>query len=211
MEVFLFCFFSSFAILSGAFVAFIQSPIASIFYLVLAFCNISGLLFLLEVEFLALLFIIVYVGAIAVLFLFVIIILSLKSEQKNSVNFFSKKSAPLFVIISSFSFFCIFSYIDFNSFAPIGNSFLLPGYIEWVVNLDSLSSIHIMGQLLYTKFFCLFLIAGLVLLTAILGSITLTADYQAKKNSKRKQLVYQQLSRSASNAVFKVKREKNCL
>jgi NADH-quinone oxidoreductase subunit J len=82
----LFYFFSGFCILCSFFVIFSKNPIYSVFFLILTFCNVSSLLFLLRLEFLPIIFIVIYVGAIAVLFLFVMLMLNIKLAQLKVDN-----------------------------------------------------------------------------------------------------------------------------
>ena len=82
----LFYFFSGVALLSGIMVISSRNPVHSVLFLILAFCNVAGLLILMEAEFLAMIFIVVYVGAIAVLFLFVVMMLDIKiSEVQDEI------------------------------------------------------------------------------------------------------------------------------
>ena len=83
VEVLLFYIFSAIAIISGSMVISARNPIHSVLFLVLVFCNAAGLLILLETEFLAMLFLVVYVGAIAVLFLFVVMMLNVRITELN--------------------------------------------------------------------------------------------------------------------------------
>jgi NADH-quinone oxidoreductase subunit J len=86
IEVLLFYIFGSLALVSGGLVVSARNPMHSILFLVLVFCNSAGLLLLLETEFLAMLFLIVYVGAIAILFLFVVMMLNVRvTELKESI------------------------------------------------------------------------------------------------------------------------------
>jgi NADH-quinone oxidoreductase subunit J len=85
----LFYFFSGFCISCSFFVVFSKNPVYSVFFLILTFCNVSSLLFLLRLEFLPIIFIVIYVGAIAVLFLFVMMMLNIKVAQikKDNVHY----------------------------------------------------------------------------------------------------------------------------
>lgn len=210
MEHFLFFLFSFGLLVSCFFVAFLTNSINAVFFLVLAFCNATGLLLLLEAEFLALLFLVVYVGAIAVLFLFVIIILNLK-ETFNNNNVFIVSFKNLFF----FMFLCfIFVYQLFfvlNSDFVIYNQntfFNLFAYIEWRYFFDFFHNIVLFGQIIYTFYFYYFLIAGFVLLVSIVGAVSLTAQKQSSinKNKSKRQFVFNQLARSKHNAVFVIKK-----
>ena len=204
MELFLFCFFSLATLLCCFFVAFISTPINSVFYLVLAFCNAAGLLILVESEFLALLFLIVYVGAIAVLFLFVIIMLNLK-ESSVFITAVVNKDSNQNQIISCFIFFTLFfqilSLFSFDFVSLKKNVFFFPvSYVEWVFYLDFFPNIDLFGQLEYSYFFFYFLVAGFILLVAIVSAVVLTA--QKKNNNSKRQLTVTQLSRTTRFSVF---------
>jgi NADH-quinone oxidoreductase subunit J len=213
MEYFLFFLFSFGLLSSCFFVAFLTNPINAVFFLVLAFCNATGLLLLLEAEFLALLFLVVYVGAIAVLFLFVIIILNLKETfNNNNVFIISFKNFFFFIFL-----FFIFSYqlffilnIDFTIYKQ-NVFFTLFSYIEWMFFLDFFHNIFLFGQIIYTFYFYYFLVAGFVLLVSIVGAVSLTAQkHNLKcKNKSRRQFVFNQLARTKQNAVFVIKRLDN--
>jgi NADH-quinone oxidoreductase subunit J len=201
MEFYLFCFFSFCLLFCCFFVCFVATPINAVFYLVLAFCNATGLLILVEAEFLAILFIIVYVGAIAVLFLFVIIMLNLKDSMRKEVSF----------INSSYFFFltlCVLSFL-FSVFlqdAPVVQSAKAAPFVfykEWIFFFDNITNIVLFGQVLYTYFAFYFLVAGFILLVAMVSAVALTSQKRFVSQSiSRKQLVHLQLSRSANNAVF---------
>ena len=83
IEILLFYIFSSIAIVSSLMLISARNPVHSVLFLVLVFCNAAGLLILLETEFLAMLFLVVYVGAIAVLFLFVVMMLNVRVTELN--------------------------------------------------------------------------------------------------------------------------------
>jgi NADH-quinone oxidoreductase subunit J len=206
MELFLFCFFSLATLLCCFFVAFLSTPINSVFYLVLAFCNAAGLLILVESEFLALLFLIVYVGAIAVLFLFVIMMLNLKeSSVDSSTPFVTRSAVKQNQIISCFIFFILFfqtlSLFSFDFVSLKKNVFFFPvNYVEWVFYLDFSPNIDLFGQLVYSYFFFYFLVAGFILLVAMVSAVVLTA--QKKNNSSKRQLTFIQLSRTTRFSVF---------
>lgn len=208
MELILFCFFSMASLACCFFVAFLATPVNAVFYLVLAFCNSAGLLILVETEFLALLFLIVYVGALAVLFLFVIIILNLKEPTSPTPTFMLKESDNQNVVISSFIFVILFFQtlslfsFDFVSFQK--SVYFFPvNYIEWVFYIDFFPNIELFGQLVYTYFFFYFIVAGFILLVAMVSSVVLTSQ---KKNNNKRQLVVSQLSRTGNFSVFLVSR-----
>lgn len=209
MEHFLFFVFATGLLFSCFFVAFLTNPINAVFFLVLAFCNATGLLLLMEAEFLALLFLIVYVGAIAVLFLFVIIILNLKETFSATAFVLSYKNlflcigfCLLFGVQIQYTLSLDFVHYEYHS------DFIQPLYNEWVFFYDFFHNIVLFSHMLYTFYFYYILVAGFVLLVAIIGAVVLTSqkknNYLSRTN--QKQFVYNQLARSARNAVFLIKR-----
>lgn len=203
MELFLFYIFSTGILISSLSTILTSNPVFSIFFLVLTFVNASGLLLLVEIEFFAMLFLIVYVGAIAVLFLFVIMILDLKIVSSN------KKENPFKIVPIGFfiGFLFLFEIIyifgfDFqavNSHALFKNFY----FIDWVFYIDYNNSLNLFGQTLYTYFVYYFLTVGIILLLAIISTIGLTSNYNPKQD--KRQLIFQQLSRSPKAAVFNIK------
>lgn len=129
------------------------------------------LLLCLEVEFLALSFIIVYVGAIAILFLFIVMMLDIKIGD-TSLDIL--KFGPLGYFLSFiFILEIIFSLVNLNFFPQIAISTNY-SWVNWISEMDSLANVQAIGQLLYTYYFILFLIAGFILFIAIFGALTLT-------------------------------------
>jgi len=131
----------------------------------------SVLLFCLEVEFLALSFVIVYVGAIAILFLFVVMMLDIKIGD-DSLDFL--KYGPLGYFISFiFILEITLPLKDLNNFSSLSFS-TTNLWINWMSEIDFISNIQAIGQLLYTYYFVFFLVAGLILFVAVLGALMLT-------------------------------------
>jgi NADH-quinone oxidoreductase subunit J len=107
LEIVLFFLFSSIAIASGIMVVSSKNPVHSILYLVLVFFNASGLLLLIKVEFLAMIFLVVYVGAIAVLFLFVVMMLNIRIAEVSENTLRYMPIGGLIGFIFVFEFFLI--------------------------------------------------------------------------------------------------------
>ena len=197
------CFFVI-ALFSAVGVVVASHPVHSVLYLVLSFFNVSALLILVEGDVLGLLFLIVYVGAIAVLFLFVVIILDLKRRSLSSDQFI-----PIFpsVLILGFVFFFEFFLILIRR-APIDESLLLPlsnsswEFFNWFLSLDSFSPLVPLGQILYTSYVISFLIGGLVLLIALVGALILTLPPLGSNNEVKRQLINYQLARRSDNISF---------
>lgn len=219
MEFFLFYLFSSLLLFSASCVVFSTNPVIGVFHLILAFCNASGLLLLCEVEFLALAFLVVYVGAVAILFVFVIMMLNLKGSfysfsLKQTFTTFSGYLPVSFLLIFTF-FFEIFALLTHGHFPFFSFPLDLagtPSHVEWVFILDSLTHLEIFGQLLYTYFVVFFLLTGFILILALVGPIALTTKNVSGSSFLKKQKVFQQLSRSVEGAVFLVSIKKlRCL
>jgi len=162
-----------------------KNPVHSIFYLILVFCGAATLLISLGAEFLGLILIIVYVGAVAVLFLFVVMMLNIKVIELNA-NFINY--LPLSAILFLFVFTELFTYMDFVF--PIVDT---TGYINWAHELNREQNIVLLGLILYTHFFHFFLITSLILLVAMIGSIVLTLNHT---KSVLRQKIYEQQIRN---------------
>jgi NADH-quinone oxidoreductase subunit J len=172
------------------------NPVESVLFLILAFCNAAAILFLFHSEFLGLTFIIIYVGAIAVLFLFVIMMLNIKNKTDDKAN--SKwVSYFLYFSFSYLIFTLIFFFIrkTFNK----DSFFLTEQPFDMVLLVDNLNNIDVMGQVLFNYFLVCFLLAGLILLIALIGAIVLTLRFN---NSEEAQLVNRQLARTDNFLSF---------
>lgn len=223
MEFGLFYLFSSVVLVSGLMVISARNPVHNVLFLVLTFCNATGLLLLLEVEFMALIFIVVYVGAIAVLFLFVVMMLNIKENPPlfglgSTGEVF--RYLPVGVLLSLVFLGEIFMVLK-NALVSLENEvgLNLPHYVVWIRLIDgsgrSGSNLETLGQVLYTYYFYYFLVAGFILLVAMIGAIVLTL--QSKPSLYRpsggfhsivvkRQQIHQQMSRDPVNAVFLVDR-----
>jgi NADH-quinone oxidoreductase subunit J len=170
-----------------------KNPVHSVLSLIFTFCNAAAILLMLNAEFLGLIFIIIYVGAIAVLFLFVVMMLNVKV-------YYSQSSVYLPVL-----FFCIFTFSTELSILlekVFLISFVIPLENVYTPSLfvDNLTSIDVLGQSLYNYYLLGFLLAGLVLLVAMIGAITLTLNFQ---NQRKNELVLKELFRSSSMIKLK--------
>lgn len=194
----LFYVFSVFLVLSALMVVFSKHPVFSLLFLVSSFLLSSFLLFLLECEFLALLFIVVYVGAIAILFLFSIMMLEskLSNLSKNSMKYI-----PVGFVFGMLLLLPLLREISINFESNLyANSFYLNTYQNWYDLIDSISDIEVYGQVLYTYFVLQFLIAGLILLLILVGVVYLTNNFNSQQTID--QSSFKQLSRN-SNFFFK--------
>jgi NADH-quinone oxidoreductase subunit J len=172
---------NSLLILSSLFVFLIENAVHSILLLVLSFLNASIICFIFGAEFLGLSFIIIYVGAIAILFLFVIMMLNVKIEILGLLKFL-----PLILLFSLIVFIQI--YIAINS--SFSNSNFLYFNFSFI---ESISNDFFLGQALYNYFSIGFLLAGFLLLVGMIGAIILTFNFKIKKIN---EISYKQLARS---------------
>lgn len=188
----LFYILSLFLVINAIMVIVSQQPVFSLLFLVLSFIVASFMLFLLECEVLALLFIIIYVGAIAVLFLFAIMMLDFKLENllKNTMKYLPVGFLFGFLILIPF-LSQIKNEFQNNDYA---NSFYFNKYQNWYDLIDSITDIEVYGQVLYSYFVLQFLIAGLILLVVLIGVVYLTNSY---KKQSLEQPIFKQVSRSS--------------
>ena len=153
----------------------------------------------------SLLFIIVYVGAIAVLFLFVVMMLDLKTIniRKNYFRYFP------FASILGLMLFIEIGYIIFDTFPLnpyIYNEVLKSNsYVNWYDKVDMISENEVVGQVLYTEYVLQFLIAGNILLLVVIGSVVLTLNTRSKIIIEKKQSDFRQLSRSYKSVLLSSK------
>ena len=196
-----FYLFSLIAIVSAIMVTASKNTVHSVFFLILDFISISCLFIMIGAEFLGMIMLIVYVGAVAVLFLFVVMMLNV-AQQKNQW-FASEESSghiPVGLIISTLIFFELIIVIGGWKYKPdlfdLNNS---------MANL-SLSNTHSIGQILYTDYIHVFQISGMILLVAMVGAIVLTFR---KREGVKTQSYLKQISRERSEAVQIVEVETN--
>ncbi|MDB2678796.1 NADH-quinone oxidoreductase subunit J [Candidatus Pelagibacter bacterium] len=185
--------FSIIAVISAIMVTVSKNTVHSVFFLILDFISISCLFIMIGAEFLGMIMLIVYVGAVAVLFLFVVMMLNV-AQQKNQW-FASEASSghiPVGLIISVIIFFELIIVIGGWKYKPdlfdINNS----------VNNFSISNTHYLGQVLYTDYIHVFQLSGMILLVAMIGAIVLTFR---KRSGVKTQSYLKQISRERSEGV----------
>ena len=185
--------FSIIAVVSAIMVTVSKNTVHSVFFLILDFISISCLFIMIGAEFLGMIMLIVYVGAVAVLFLFVVMMLNV-AQQKNQW-FASQESSghiPVGLIISTIIFFELIIVIGGWKYKPdlfdINNS----------VNSFIVSNTHSLGQILYTDYIHVFQLSGMILLVAMIGAIVLTFR---KREGVKKQSYLKQISRERSEGV----------
>ena len=188
-----FYFFSFVAIISAIMVTASKNTVHSVFFLILDFISISCLFIMIGAEFLGMIMLIVYVGAVAVLFLFVVMMLNV-AQQKNQW-FLSKSSSshiPIGIIISAIIFFELIIVVGGWKYKPD-----LTNRINNTLTED-ISNTHSLGQILYTDYIHIFQISGMILLIAMIGAIVLT---YRKREGVKKQSYVKQISRERSEGV----------
>ena len=188
-----FYFFSLMAIISAIMVTVSKNTVHSVFFLILDFISISTLFIMIGAEFLGMIMLIVYVGAVAVLFLFVVMMLNV-SQQKN--QWFSSRNSsnhiPTGIIISVIIFFELMIVIGGWKYKPD-----LVSAMSLTID-NEISNTHAIGYVLYTDYIHIFQLSGMILLVAMIGAIVLT--YRQRTGVKR-QSYLSQISRERSDAV----------
>ena len=188
-----FFIFSFIAIVSAIMVTASKNTVHSVFFLILDFISISCLFIMIGAEFLGMMMLIVYVGAVAVLFLFVVMMLNV-SQQKNQWFASSRSSShiPMGLLISVIIFFEIIIVIAGWKYKPdVLSSF--PGAVD-----SDITNTHSIGYVLYTDYIHVFQISGMILLTAMIGAIVLT--FRQRTGLKR-QSYFKQISRERNESV----------
>ncbi len=190
--IYLHYYFTVLLLLSSIFVLLAKNPVHSVLFLILAFCNAAAILFIFNAEFLGVIFIIIYVGAIAILFLFIVMMLNVKIYASTNLFYY----LPILLIGGGLVllqlFFIFETLIVTTTFTEI-----LPYTFE--NSLDNLSSIDSLGQSLYNYYLSCFLLAGLILLVAMLGAIVLTLNFRSHRKN---ELMSRQLSRTNDFLAF---------
>ena len=185
--------FSIIAVVSAIMVTASKNTVHSVFFLILDFISISCLFIMIGAEFLGMIMLIVYVGAVAVLFLFVVMMLNV-AQQKNQwfASKDSSKHIPTGLVISTLIFVEIIIVIGGWKYKPDlfdGNNSL---------SQTSVSNTHSLGQILYTDYIHVFQISGMILLVAMVGAIVLT--FRQRSGVKRQSYI-KQISRERAEGV----------
>ena len=193
--------FSIIAIVSAIMVTASKNTVHSVFFLILDFISISCLFIMIGAEFLGMIMLIVYVGAVAVLFLFVVMMLNV-AQQKNQwfSSEASSKHIPVGLIISTLIFVELIIVVGGWKYKPdlfdINNS----------IEINKVSNTHSLGQVLYTDYIHIFQISGMILLVAMIGAIVLTFR---KRVGVKTQSYIKQISRERTDGVSVLKVESN--
>ena len=184
IEALFFYMFSVVMLGAGLMVVVSRNPVFSVLFLILAFFNAAGLFVLIGAEFIAMLLVVVYVGAVAVLFLFVVMMLDINFAEMRA-GF--QKYLPLGLVVGSILVFELVAAIYGDAFKGAS----LPAMPE-------ISNTRALGNVLYTKYMYLFQVAGLILLVAMIGAISLT---MRKRPGVRRQVIAEQNARSRAESV----------
>ena len=185
--------FSIIAVISAIMVTASKNTVHSVFFLILDFISISCLFIMIGAEFLGMIMLIVYVGAVAVLFLFVVMMLNV-AQQKNQwfSSTQSSQHIPIGIIVSAIIFF--------ELVIVIGGWKYKPDLVTAMsLNIDqNISNTHLIGYVLYTDYIHIFQLSGMILLVAMIGAIVLTFR---KRSGVKKQSYFSQISREKSDGV----------
>jgi NADH-quinone oxidoreductase subunit J len=181
--------FAGICVASAVMVIASKNPVHSVLFLILAFVNAAGLFVLMGAEFLAMILIVVYVGAVAVLFLFVVMMLDVDFAElrQGFLNYM-----PIGGLIAFILAFELGAVVLFWTISPqVMRTAPIP-------NLDTVTNTAALGEVLYTRYIYYFQIAGVVLLIAMIGAIVLTLRH--KPNVKRQNIV-EQVARTKATAM----------
>lgn len=201
----LFYIFSSITLISGVMVIQARNPVHSVLFLILVFFNAAGLLVLLGLDFFAMIFLVVYVGAIAVLFLFVVMMLNIKIAEINEKRL---RYLPIGGVLGILFLFEVLLIVD-NDLIPLlfyDNVEAISqiqnlNFVNWINNVETVTNIQAVGNLVYTYYFYFFLMASIILLVAMIGAIVLTMQ---KGIRIKRQQVFLQNSRDFAKTIRKI-------
>ena len=185
--------FSIIAVISAIMVTVSKNTVHSVFFLLLDFISISCLFIMIGAEFLGMIMLIVYVGAVAVLFLFVVMMLNVAQQKNQWLS--SKESSrhiPIGLVISVLIFFELIIVIGGWKYKPD----LFKSNDEKIIS--EISNTHSLGQILYTDYIHIFQISGMILLIAMIGAIVLT--FRQREGVKTQSYI-KQISRERSEGV----------
>ena len=183
----LFFLFSFLILVSALLVITSKNPVNSVIFLIFSFFNAAGIFLIAGAEFLALIMLIVYVGAVAVLFLFVVMMLDLNFEELNKKTKFIRTGIVTVSILIIEMLVLFFYYPEEQSFI-----------INQDNNTNGLTNTEIIGSKIYTEHFYHFQIAGLILLVAMIGAIVLTLRH---RDNVRRQDIPLQVSRDQEKNI----------
>jgi NADH-quinone oxidoreductase subunit J len=191
VQAVMFYVFAALAVAAGALVIASRNPVHSVLFLILAFFNAAGLFVLIGAEFLAMILVIVYVGAVAVLFLFVVMMLNIDFADLRSgfVRYLPIGTLVGLILLAEL-------------ILVIGSWVVVPGMpsvsAPSAAGGTALTNTRALGDILYTRYLFAFQAAGLILLVAMIGAIVLTLRHRAEV---RRQTIALQLARGRGETV----------
>ena len=197
-----FYIFSIIAVFSAIMVTVSRNTVHSVFFLILDFISISCLFIMIGAEFIGMIMLIVYVGAVAVLFLFVVMMFNV--SQQNNEQLREKKNLnhiPIGLLISTVIFFELIIVVGGWKYKPE----LLKSFSSIGIDFNTTNT-HAIGNVLYTDYIHVFQLSGMILLVAMIGAIVLTFR---KREGIKRQSYFKQISRERNEAVELVDVEKN--
>ena len=188
-----FYFFSLITVFASLLVILSRNTVNSVFFLILCFISVGSLFIMIGAEFLGMIMLIVYVGAVAILFLFVVMMINVAGQTYSKKSQFEiKKHVPVGILFSIILLLELFVIIGGWKYKPeifdINNS---------LAN-TSVSNTHSLGQILYTDYIHVFQISGMILLVAMVGAIVLTFR---QRSCVKKQSYIKQISRERAEGV----------
>jgi NADH-quinone oxidoreductase subunit J len=194
VQAILFYIFAAIAVASGVLVVAARNPVHSVLFLILAFFNAAGLFVLIGAEFLAMILVIVYVGAVAVLFLFVVMMLDIDFAELRSgfVRYLPVGALVGFILLAELV-------LVIGGWAVTPS---IPGVSAVAAGGVPLNNTRALGDILYTRYLFAFQMAGLILLVAMVGAIVLTLRHRVDV---RRQSIPAQLARTRAQSVDVVK------
>ena len=190
-----FYLFSTVLLLSSLMVISTKNPVHSVLFLILAFLNAAGIFVILHAEFLAMILIIVYVGAVAVLFLFVVMMLDFKTslEKDNILQYM-----PIGLLIG-LVFIAELVIVLINTRLELSNIQILSNPLDKFIGQSNTEAI---GSILYTNYVLYFQLSGVILLVAMIGSIVLTLR---DREGVKRQIVSEQVDRKGKIKLVEIK------
>ena len=188
VSIFLFYFFSTLVLISSILVISTKKSIHSVLFLILSITNSSALFLMLNAELLAMLLIIIYAGALTVLFIFIVMMLNMsKQEKKQKIEKFLFPGLIIGVFFLAECLFLLFINEQYSIFLPSN------------INSQTFeSNTLILGKVLYTDYFHMFQLTGMILLVSLIGAIMLTLR---KQSGVKKQNIISQISRSKKDTI----------
>ena len=186
-----FYIFSGVILLSSLMVISTKNPVHSVLFLILTFFNAAGIFVILHAEFLAMILIIVYVGAVAVLFLFVVMMLDFKLsiDKENILQYTPIGLFIGLVFISELIIVLINTKLDLTNIQILANP---------ISNYEGLTNTEALGSVLYTDYILYFQLSGVILLVAMIGSIVLTLR---ERDGVKRQSIQEQLDRNYQSSI----------